>query len=96
MKITLQDRETGREFLVSQVVDSHGHNPWTGRPLSNEYTAVLAEGLEAAEIAGSALEGALDRLIGMAPDMVVEPETVLGPLRERLERLNAAAEGTKA
>src|SRR5262249_51988608 len=90
----LYDRESGREFLVRQVADSHGHNPWTGRPLSNEYTAVLAEGLEALEIAGTALQGALDRIIGMAPELMIESESLLGPLRERLARLNGGATGT--
>src|SRR5262249_29688743 len=94
VKITLYDRESGREFLVRQVVDSHGHNRWTGRPLSNEYTAILAEGLEAVEIAGSALQDALDRIIGMAPDLMIEPDTLIGPLRERVERLNAGAPAT--
>jgi hypothetical protein len=94
VKITLYDQETGREFLVSQVIESHGHNPWTGRPLSNEYTAVLAEGLEAVEIAGSALESALDRIIGMAPDLRVEADTILAPVRERLDRVNGVTQGT--
>lgn len=94
MKITLYDRESGREFLVRQVVDSHGHNPWTGRPLSNEYTAILAEGLEAVEIAGSALQDALDRIIGMAPDLMIETDSLIGPLRERVDRLNAGAQAT--
>ena len=94
MKITLYDPATGREFLVAQVIESHGHNPWTGAPLSNEYTAVLAEGLEALEIAGTALEEALDRIIGMSPDLRIEPETLLGPVRERLDRVNGVAQGT--
>ena len=89
MKITLYDRESGREFLVSQVVESHGHNPWTGQPLSREYTALLGEGLVDVEMAGTALAGALDRITGMAAELRIEPETILGPLRERLERVNA-------
>lgn len=95
MKITLYDRESGREFLVRQVVDSHGHNPWTGRPLSNEYTAILGEGLEAVEIAGTALQDALDRIIGMAPDLMIESESLIGPLRERVDRLNAGPPATE-
>jgi hypothetical protein len=94
VKITLYDGESGREFLVSQVIDAHGHNPWTGAPLSNEYTAVLAEGLEAVEIAGTALESALDRIIGMAPDLRIEPETLVGPIRDRLDRVNGLARGS--
>jgi hypothetical protein len=95
VKITLHDPEGGREFLVAQVIESHGHNPWTGQPLTREYNAVLAEGLVAVEIAGSALEGALDRITGMAPELRIEPETILGPIRERLDRLNAAAKGAR-
>ena len=90
MKITLYDPASGREFLVAQVIESHGHNPWTGQPLTREYNAVLAEGLVALEIAGSAMEAALDRITGMAPELRIEPETILAPLRERLDRLNAA------
>jgi hypothetical protein len=94
VKITLYDRASGREFLVRQVIDAHGHNPWTGAPLSNEYTAVLAEGLEAVEIAGTALEAALDRIMGMSPDLRIEPETLLGPVRDRLARVNGLAQGS--
>ncbi len=93
MKITLYDPKGGREFLVAQVIEAHGHNPWTGEPLTREYNAVLAEGLSAVEIAGTALESALDRITGMAPAMLIEPDTILAPLRERLDRLNAATEG---
>lgn len=96
MKITMHDPATGREFLVAQVIGSHGHNPWTGQPLTREYNAVLAEGLVALEIAGSAMEAALDRITGMAPDLRIDPDTILAPLRERLDRLNAAAKGPAA
>jgi hypothetical protein len=96
VKITLYDRESGREFLVSQVIEAHGHNPWTGAPLSNEYTAVLAEGLQAVEIAGSALEEALDRIIGMAPHLRIEPETIVSPLQDRVDRVNGMAKGSVA
>ena len=96
MKITLYDRESGREFLVSQVVESHGHNPWTGQPLSREYTALLGEGLVDVEMAGTALAGALDRITGMAAELHIEAETILGPLRERLERVNATSKGSAA
>ena len=96
MKITLYDRESGREFLVSQVVESHGHNPWTGQPLSREYTALLGDGLVDVETAGTALAGALDRITGMAAELRIEAETILGPLRERLERVNATSKGSAA
>jgi hypothetical protein len=96
LKITLYDRESGREFLVSQVVESHGHNPWTGQPLSREYNALLGDGLVDVETAGTALVGALDRITGMAAELRIEPETILGPLRERLERVNATPTGSAA
>ena len=96
MKITLYDRESGREFLVSQVVESHGHNPWTGQALSREYNALLGDGLVDVETAGTALVGALDRITGMAAELRIEPETILGPLRERLDRVNADSTGAAA
>jgi hypothetical protein len=94
VKITLHDPATGREFLVQQVIEAHGHNPWTGEPLTREYTAVLADGLAEIEIAGSALEEVLDRITGMAPELRIDPASILEPLRERLDRLNAAKEGS--
>ena len=96
MKITLFHPVCGRDVLVQQILASQGHCPWDGKPFSVHYTAVLAESLAAAEIAGTALENALDRIAGMAPDLTIEEDQVLGPIRRPLDRLNAARKASSA
>jgi len=78
----------GREILVRQILDSQGHCPWDGKAFSGDYTAVLAEILEDAELAGSTLENALEKLAGMSPAFTLEEATLIKPLQEQLGSLN--------
>ncbi|HXY71532.1 MAG TPA: hypothetical protein VEM41_03225 [Actinomycetota bacterium] len=96
MKIKLVHTECGREVLVHQLLESQGHCPWDGKPISRDYTAVLASSLEAAEAAGSALELALDRIAGLGGEMRLDEDSVLGALRERVDRVNHAGEEVPA
>jgi len=96
VKIAVFHPECGREVLVQQILASQGHCPWDGKPFSVHYTAVLGEALAAAEIAGTALENALDRIAGMRPDLTIDPEDLFGPLRAHLERLHAEPEASPA
>jgi hypothetical protein len=88
VKVKVVHRECGREVLVQQVLDNRGHCPWDGRPFSPHYTAVLVEALGAAEVAGNALENALERMAGMAPDLSIDRDSVLGPLEAAIDHLN--------
>ena len=92
MKIKVFHTECGREALVRQVLDTGGHCPWDGRAYSKDYTANLAEALEAAEAAGSALERALDKIVGTSPELRVDLESVLARVRSTIEEINDAAE----
>jgi hypothetical protein len=83
----------GRESLVQQILESGGHCPWDGRPFSAEYTAVLAEALEAAESSGSTLENALEKMGGMNAALSIDPSTLIEPLREQLSVLNRRQAG---
>jgi hypothetical protein len=91
LKIKVLHTECGREALVQQVRDSSGHCPWDGKPYSKDYTANLAEALETAEAAGSALERALDKIVGTSPELRLEEESVLAAVRGKIEEINAAA-----
>jgi hypothetical protein len=84
MKIKLTCLHCGREVLVQQVVESGGHCPWDGTALSPQYTAVLVEDLQRAEVAGSALESALDRIAGTEPNLVIDEDSVLARIRTSL------------
>jgi hypothetical protein len=50
------------------------------------------EALEQAEIAGSALEAALEKLAGMEPAIVIHEETVLPPITAHLAAIRTAGE----
>ena len=89
MKIRATHSVCGREFFVEQVLESGGHCPWDGLPLSKDYTANLATALREAELAGSALEGALGQVADMHPDLALDEESLLTDLRAQLARLAA-------
>lgn len=87
MKIKATSRRTGREFLVEQAIASGGDDPWDGRPLQPDYAATLVEALKEAEVAGNRLEEALERVADLEPHFVFLKESVLGPLRASMDRL---------
>ena len=88
MKIKLFHTVCGREILVQQVLQTGGHCPWDGKPFNKDYTAVLAEALETAESAGNVLENALEKIAGMDPTFIIEPDSVLGEMRMYIDSLN--------
>ena len=87
MKIKLTCQHCGRESLVQQVVDNQGHCPWDGIAFQPHYTAVLVEDLQMAELAGAALEGALERIAGVEPALVIDSDSVLRRIRASLDDL---------
>jgi len=89
VKIKLTHDECGREVLVRQVLDSGGHCPWDGKAFNGDYTAVLVEQLEMAENAGTVLENALERIVGMEPAFTLDPESLIAPLQEQVDLTNA-------
>jgi hypothetical protein len=89
VKITVMHPVCGRQVLVRQILQSQGHCPWDGKPFSRHYNGVLVEALEAAQIAGDALENALDRVAGLAPDLTWDEESVVGPIQAQVDRQNA-------
>ena len=88
MKIKGIDKRNGREFLVEQVIESGGTSPWDGRPFSPDYAVTLVNALRDAEEAGSKLEEALEQIADLQPDLTLDHESVLGPLRGHLDRLS--------
>ena len=88
MKIKGTDKRNGREFLVEQVIESGGASPWDGRPFSPDYAVTLVNALRDAEEAGGKLEEALAQIADLQPDLTLDHESVLTPLREHLDRLS--------
>jgi len=88
VKITVIHDECEREVLVQQILDNEGHCPWDGLAFSRDYTAILAEALDQAEMAGGVLENALDKIIGMEPAFSIDRGSVLGEIEDLIQRQN--------
>jgi hypothetical protein len=87
VKIKVIHHVCGREILVQQILDSRGHCPWDGLAFNKDYTAVLSEALEQAELAGGMLENAVEKIVGMEPSFTIDRESLLGEIERQLERL---------
>jgi hypothetical protein len=87
VKIKGTDKATGREFLAEQVIESGGASPWDGRPYTTDYAVTLVNALRDAEEAGTRLEEALMQIADLRPRFTLDESSVIGPLREHLDRL---------
>ena len=88
MKVKGTCKRDGREFLFEQVVAGGGECPWDGEPFSADYAVTLVNALRQAEDAGTRLEQALEQVADLRPDFIVQAESVLGPVRAQLARLD--------
>jgi hypothetical protein len=91
VKIKGTGRFCGREFLAEQITGNGGHCPWCGQPFQSDYAAVLVDALQDAEVAGTALESALEKIADMNPAFDLDEDSILGPFRKHLERLDSGA-----
>jgi hypothetical protein len=87
VKIKGTCRRDGREFLGEQVVASGGECPWDRQPFNADYAVTLVDALRDAELAGSALEVALETLADLSPAFTLDREAIIGNLRASLDRL---------
>jgi len=92
VKIKGTCRRDGREFLVEQVIENGGRCPWDGEPFQADYAVVLVDSLRDAETAGNTLENALEKVADMEPEFVLDIDSVIGRIREHLERLERTHE----
>lgn len=88
MKIKGTDKRNGREFLVEQVIEGGGASPWDGRPFSADYAVTLVNALRTAEETGAKLEEALEQIADIRPDFTLDVDSVIGPLKASIDRLN--------
>jgi hypothetical protein len=88
VKIKGMDKRNGREFLAEQVIASGGASPWDGRPFSSEYAVTLVNALRTAEQTGAKLGEALEQIADIHPDFTLDADSIVGPLRASIDRLN--------
>jgi hypothetical protein len=88
VKIRATCKRDGRDFMIEQAIAAGGECPWDGEPFNPDYAATLVEALIRAQTAGSALESALDTIADLHPEFRLHADTVIGPLRTAIERLD--------
>jgi hypothetical protein len=88
VKIKGTCKRCGRDVFAEQIVASGGACPWDGEPFNADYAATLVDALQRAEAAGTELEMALQVIADLHPEFRLHLDSVIGPLREHLERLD--------
>lgn len=87
MKIRGTCRRCGREFLFEQASTTGGRCPWDGEPFNADYAVVLVEMMQAAEVAGTKLEQALEDIAALRPAFTIDPASVTADLQASIARL---------
>jgi hypothetical protein len=87
VKIKGTCKRDGRDFLAEQVVAAGGECPWDGQPFNADYAVVLVEALREAEVAGNALERALETVADLRPAFTLDETSVIGDIKVSLARL---------
>ena len=96
MKIKGSCRNCGRDFPIDLLlVDPRrtGHCPFCGVPIDQHYGAQLVEALEQLQRVGTIMTATLKKVESFGPNLEIDAESVLGPIRSALEaRERASAE----
>jgi hypothetical protein len=87
VKIKGTCKRDGREFMVDQAIESGGSCPWDGEPFENDYAVVLVDSLRDAQQYAGLLVGALEKIASLKPEFTLEAESLIGPIRAQLTRL---------
>lgn len=88
MKIQGRCRNCGREFpidlLIKQELQSSGRCPFCGVPIDIHYGAQFIEALQQLERAGTIMQATLKKVESFGPNLEIDAESMLGPIRDAL------------
>jgi hypothetical protein len=87
VKIQGRCRNCGRDFPIDLLIRDPrraGHCPFCGVPIDQHYGALLVDALEQLERAGSVMTATLKKVESFGPNLEIDAETVLGPIRAAL------------
>jgi hypothetical protein len=87
VRIQARCRACGREFpvdLLAQDPLRAGRCPFCGVAIDQSYGPLLVEALAQLERAGTLMEATLKRVESFGPNLEIDAESVLGPLRRAL------------
>lgn len=99
MKIQGRCRNCGRDFpidLLLQDPQRSGRCPFCGVPIDISYGALFVEALEQLERAGTIMTATLKKVESFGPNLELDHETILGPIRAALGAREEASARRKA
>lgn len=87
MKIQGRCRNCGRDFPVDLLLEDPrraGRCPFCGVPIDIHYGAQFIDALHQLERAGTIMQSTLKKIESFGPNLELDAETVLGPIRDAL------------
>ena len=87
MKIQGRCRNCGRDFpidLVTEDPQRAGHCPFCGVPIDQHYGAQFIDALEQLQRVGTIMTATLKKVESFGPNLEIDAESVLGPIRQAL------------
>jgi len=99
VKIQGRCRNCGRDFPIDLLLQDQrraGRCPFCGIPIDQHYGAQLVEALEQLQRVGTIMTATLKKVESFGPNLEIDAESVLGPIREALGAREAASAARKA
>jgi hypothetical protein len=94
VKIMGRCRNCGRDFPIDLLLTDprrQGHCPFCGVPIDQHYGALLVDALEQLQRIGSIMTATLKKVESFGPNLEIDAESVLGPIRDALEARERAS-----
>jgi hypothetical protein len=99
LKIMGRCRNCGRDFPLDMLLQDArraGHCPFCGVAIDQHYGAQLIDALEQLQRVGTIMTATLKKVESFGPNLEIDEETVLGPIREALRMRETASAKRKA
>jgi hypothetical protein len=99
LKIMGRCRNCGRDFPIDLLIQDPrraGHCPFCDVVIDQQYGALFVEALEQLQRVGTIMTATLKKVESFGPNLEIDQESVLGPIREALTARETASAKRKA
>jgi hypothetical protein len=99
LKIQGRCRNCGRDFPIDLLFEDPrraGRCSFCGVPMDQQYGPLLVTSLEQLERAGTFMVSTLKRVESFGPNLEIDEESILGPIREAIGKRQEASARRKA
>ena len=99
MKIEGRCRNCGREFPIDLLLEDPrraGRCPFCGVPIDIHYGAQFIEALEQLQRAGTIMQATLKKVESYGPNLDLDAESILGPIRDAIGAREEASSKRRA